>query len=166
MTADALEPARYDDGRALLLAGLRRHHEFEDSVRAIPAQWQELRSLGAMPGQIGANTYGVICGESPVGFEYLRGAEVESFAGLPDNMGRMRLTPQHYAVFLHSGPRAAIRGTWQRIFTEWLPRSDFESAQRPDFEVYDQRFDPRTRLGDVEIWIAITRDRTSGVPVA
>jgi predicted transcriptional regulator YdeE len=166
MTTDALQPARYEDGRAILLAGLRRHHEFEESVRTIPEQWQELRSLGAMPGQIGANTYGVICGEHPGGFEYLCGAEVESFAGLPDNMGRMRLTPQHYAVFLHSGPIANLRGTWQRIFRDWLPGSGFDSAQKPDFELYDQRFDPRTRQGVVEIWIAITRDRTSGVPVA
>jgi AraC family transcriptional regulator len=78
----------------------------------------------------------------------------------------MRLTPQHYAIFLHSGHTAAIRGAWQRIFTDWLPGSGVASAQRPGFEMYDQRFDPRTRPGVVEIWIAITRDRTSGVPVA
>lgn len=146
----------------MLLAGLRRHHEFAESVRTIPEQWQELRSLGKLPGQVGTVSYGVMCGESPGGFEYLCGSEVESFAGLADNIGRMRLTPQYYAVFLHSGHIAAIRGTWQRIFGEWLPGSGYASAQRPDFETYDQRFDPRTGLGSVEIWIAIARDNHPG----
>jgi hypothetical protein len=67
MMAGALEPARYEDGGAMLLAGLRRHHEFAESVRTIPEQWQELRSLGNLPGQVGTITYGVMCGENPDG---------------------------------------------------------------------------------------------------
>ena len=159
----AFEPVRYEDGRAMLLAGLRRHHGFAESVRTIPGQWQEFRALGAIPGQAGATAYGVTCGEEPGGFEYLTGAEVEAFAGLPPDMGRMRITPQHYAVFLHRGHISAIRSTWERSLKEWLRGSGYDSAHRPDFEVYDQRFDARTGLGDVEIWIAITRDRKSSI---
>jgi len=158
MTADAFEPIRHQHGRPMLLAGLRRYHGFAESVYSITEQWQQFQSLGPIPGHVGSTTYGVMCGEVPGGFEYLCGAEVEAFASLPGNMGRMRITPQRYAVFLHPGHISAIRKTWERIRTEWLPGSGHDSAHRPDFEVYDQRFDPRTGLGGVEIWIAITHD--------
>jgi len=136
MPVTALEPTQYEAGHATLLAGLRRQPEFAESVRTIPEQWQALRSLGNLPRQVGANTYGVIGGEDPGGFEYLCGAEVESFVA-PGN----------------------------ESFREWLPGSGFESAQRPDFEVYDQRFYPRTGQGIVEIWIAIGRARVVRAPV-
>jgi predicted transcriptional regulator YdeE len=144
----------------MLLGGLRRHHAFAESGRGIPGQWRQFEPLiGQIPGQVGATTYGAMCGSDASGFEYMCAVEVESFSALPAELGRMRIAAQQYAVFLHQGQIAAIQATWGRILNEWLPNCGYPSANKPDFEVYDRRFDPRTGLGDVEIWIAISGRR-------
>ncbi len=143
----------------MLLAGLRRYHPFAESGRHIPEQWRQLQALGPIAGQLGTTRYGVMCGHDPHGIEFMCGVEVDSFAGLPDDLGRMRIAPEHYAVFVHNGPAATIRVTWERILRDWLPGSGRESAQKPDFEVYAQPADPLSASGGVEIWIALRPSR-------
>ncbi len=158
MTSDAFAPARFEDGRAMLLAGVRRHHPFAESGQNIAGQWRQLQALGPLPGQLGTTRYGVMCGHDPRGIEFMCGVEVDAFEGLPGDLGRMRIGPEHYAVFLHPGPVATIRATWERIMREWLPGSGYQSAQKPDFEVYDQQTDPVSGTGGVEIWVALLGD--------
>jgi AraC family transcriptional regulator len=152
---EKFEPTRHEDGRPMLLGGLRRHHKFQDAERSIAEQWRQFNSLGQIPGQLGSIAYGVICGHQPNGFEYMCGFEVDSFSGLPSDMGRIRTQEQHYAVFLHREHASQIRTTWERILKEWLPNSGYDSAHKPDFEVYDRQFNPNTGLGGIEIWISI-----------
>ena len=153
----SLQPKRYEDGRPMLLAGIRRHHTFASVGNDIPRQWDEFVALGALPSQVGTTTYGVICGGDTEAqtMEYMCAAEVRGFDGLPRELGRMRVPPVRYAVFLHEGNVASIRSTWQEIMTQWLPSSGMESAHTPDFEVYDERFDGATGNGGVEIWLGV-----------
>ena len=58
---------------------------------------------------------------------------------------RLRIAPQHYAVFTHRGHNSGIRGTCNAIWNKWLPQSGRE-VDAPDFERYDERFDPHTGL--------------------
>ncbi len=151
---DKLEPVRYEHGRPMLLGGIRRFHPFAEAEYDIPGQWQEFRHIFPPAGN--AIVYGVMCGETPEGFEYMCGIEVGSFAELPGNLGRMRLLEQYYAVFLHRGHVSTLWKTWERAWKEWLPDSEYRSAQKPDFEVYNRRkFNPDTGLGDIEIWLSI-----------
>ena len=57
-----LEPLRYEDGRPMLFAGIRRKHTFANMADGIPRQWQDFVKLGKLPGQVGTTTYGAICG--------------------------------------------------------------------------------------------------------
>ncbi len=152
-----IEPARFANSRAMSLAGIRRHHTFGDSAHGIPAQWRELGPLLPMPGQRGRTAYGVICTASPEEqtLEYMCAVEVESFDALPAGTGRLRVPVGHYAVFVHEGNVATIRATWDAILGDWLPRSGRRTAQRPDLEVYGERFDPATGDGGIEIWFPI-----------
>lgn len=150
-----VEPLRYERGRPMLLAGLRRQYAFADSARGMPKQWQQFQSIGQIPGQLGAKRYGVMCGENPSGFEYMCGVEVESFAQLSANLGRMRITEQQYAVFVHHGHASTIQETWNRIRDDWLPRSGYQSAHKPDFEVFDQQYEAVAGDGAIEIWLSI-----------
>jgi predicted transcriptional regulator YdeE len=149
---------RFEQGRTMLLAGLRRHHEFAESVRGLPDQWHEFMRLDPIAGQIGKTAYGVMCGADPdkQTLEYMCGVEVEGFENLPAGLGRMRVPAQRYAVFTHADNVATIRTTWEGILNGWLPKSGFKSAQTPDFEVYDASFNGETGEGGVEIWIGIT----------
>lgn len=81
--------------------------------------------------------------------------EVADLAAIQPPLGRMRVPAQRYAVFTHEGPVAAIRDTWDAIWQDWLPRCGCEAADTPDFERYDERFDPATGSGVVEIWFPI-----------
>jgi AraC family transcriptional regulator len=67
----------------------------------------------------------------------------------------MRVPAVRYAVFLHAGNVATIQETWKQILERWLPSSGMKSAQTPDFEVYDERFDGATGDGGVEIWLGV-----------
>ena len=137
----------------MLLGGLRRRHEFAGAEAGIAAQWREFTSGRELPGRVGADRYGVMCGADPSGFEYMCAVEVESLAALPEGTGRMRVPPQHYAVFFH-GDGAALRSTWQQVF-EWLESGPYESAHLPDFEMYGPGSDPLTDAGGVEVWVGV-----------
>ena len=141
----------------MLLAGLRRHHGFAESGRTIPEQWLAFQALGRLPGQRADVAYGVVCQSDRARetFEYMSGVEVDAFDALPPAVGRMRVPAQRYAVFTHEGHVAGLRATWGAIWEEWLPRSGVTPANTPDFERYDERFDPRTGSGVVEIWFPI-----------
>ena len=153
----AITPVRYSDGRPMLLVGLRRHHPFVASGRQIPEQWRQLEALGRIPGQVGETRYGAMCGHDTSGIEFMCGVEVGSFAGLPAELGRMRIHAQRYAVFVHSGPGSALLMTWERIMREWLPGSGHQSAEAPDFEVHGRPIAAGSGPDDVEIWISLAR---------
>jgi predicted transcriptional regulator YdeE len=163
-SAEALQPVRYEAGRPLLLAGLRRQHPFAQLGAGIPEQWQQLRAVGPIDGQTGTKGYGVMCGTTADAFEYMCAFEVQDFAGLPQQLGRMRIQAQHYAVFVHRDNVSSIRLTWKAIY-RWLAGvPEWESAHKPDFEVYDESFNPQTGAGGIELWIAVRerrRDRAS-----
>jgi AraC family transcriptional regulator len=52
---------------------------------------------------------------------------------------------------------ATLHNTWQYIWKQWLPTSGLKPAPTPDFECYDERFDPFTGEGSIEIWFPIQR---------
>jgi|SRR5687768_9059959 predicted transcriptional regulator YdeE len=153
----SIQPQRYEDGRPMLFAGLRRKHTFASMGKDIPRQWDDFTKLGELPGQVGKTAYGAICGGDPKmqTMEYMCAVEVKSFDALPKDMGRMRVPGVRYAVFLHEGNVATIQGTWKQIFSVWLPSSGMESAHTPDFEVYGDDFDGATGEGGVEIWLGV-----------
>ena len=141
----------------MLLGGLRLSHPFSESGSSIAEQWRQFQSIDRIPGRLGTNVYGVMCGSNAGGFEYMCAVEVENLADLPDSLGRMRIQAQEYGVFEHRGDRSTIPTTWESIF-EWLTNSGiYQSAHRPDFEVYDDTIDSATGSGRVEIWVSISR---------
>ena len=152
-----LEPVRYVQGRPMLLAGIRRHHTFAGMAKGIPTQWEDFLKLGPLPTQVGTTAYGAICGGDPKTqqMEYMCAVEVQSFDAVPKELGRMRVPAVRYAVFLHEGNVATIQATWKQIFSTWLPSSGMRSANTPDFELYDERFDGATGDGGVEIWLGV-----------
>ncbi|WP_205836283.1 GyrI-like domain-containing protein [Iodobacter violaceini] len=153
----SLHPLRFEQGRPMLLGGLRQQHGFTESIQSQPAQWRQFHLLLPLPGQQGSSVYGVMCGHDPAhGFEYMCGVEVASLQDLPADMGRMRIASQQYAVFKHSGPLAQLGALWGAICNEWLPHSAYQSAHKPDFEIYDATFDWNAGSGEVEIWISVT----------
>jgi len=136
------------------LAGIRRFHALETAPKTIPDQWHDLRD-SALPGLKEATiTYGATAQMDMPNkrLEYLAGYEVTDFEGIPAE-GRMIVPAAHYAVFAIATV-SEIRDFWQTFFQTWLPASGKKVGNSPDFERYDERFDPVIR-GPLQIWIPI-----------
>lgn len=62
-----------------------------------------------------------------------------------------------YAVFLHKGPYKNFQETFNAIFSEWLPKSNYKLRETPCFEMYLNRDPKRTKPENLrtEIYIPI-----------
>ena len=151
-----LDPPRFENGRTLLIAGLGGRYSFETS-QGIPRQWERFQPyIGNIPGQIGRTAYGVCCsGDGAGNFEYIAGVEVASFDDLPSEFSCVRIPARRYVVFTHHDHISRMRATVYTIWNRWLPNSGYRHADAPDFELYDERFDPLTGAGVVEVWVPI-----------
>lgn len=146
-------PVRFEDGRPMLLGGLRRRHGFAGAGEGIAAQWRDFFAAAPLPGRVGETLYGVMCGGDATGLEYMCAVEVESLAALPPEAGRMRVPPQRYAVFAHPAG-APLPAAWMRILG-WLETGPYASAHLPDFERYAPGADPRAESAALEIWVGV-----------
>jgi AraC family transcriptional regulator len=155
-TIDKLQAPRFEISKPLLIAGLGERYTC-DSAAAIPGQWQRFhQSVANIPDRIGLVAYGVCCnGDDAGNFDYIAGVEVPDFSDLPREFSRVRIPEQKYAVFSHRDHISTIRRTVTTIWNEWLPASGLKAADAPNFERYDQNFDPLTGNGGLEIWIPV-----------
>ncbi|RFB79176.1 AraC family transcriptional regulator [Methylovirgula sp. 4M-Z18] len=156
LALSTIEPIRFETAGAKIMAGLSRPCTVA-TIAAIPAQWQSFAPhIGHVPGQIGGDAYGLHWNFTDDGeFEYMCAVEVRGGDKLPEGFSQAKLAPQRYAVFLHRDHISAIRNTWAAIHNVWRPATSIEPQHAPSFERYDERFDPRTGTGDVEIWIPV-----------
>lgn len=152
----SLAPPRFENGEPLLIAGLNERYNCEASM-GIPAQWQRFNEyFGKVPGQIGNVAYGVCYNADDSGtFDYMCGVAVNDFSSLPPELSRVRVPAQRYAVFTHREHIASIRRTWNTIWNAWLPKSGHTPADAPNFERYNEQFNPVTGMGGVEIWLPL-----------
>ena len=153
---DNLAPPRFEDGKAFLVAGISGRFSHENTA-GIPLLWNRFhQESGNIPNQVGTVAFGVCCnGDDAGNFDYIAGVEVADFSDLPREFGRVRIPAQRYAVFTQKDHISAIRRTVNTIWNHWLPNSGFKMADAPTFERYDERFDPKTGNGGLEIWVPI-----------
>lgn len=156
-----LEPPRFENGKPLLIAGLRKIYA-PAAMRGIPAQWQTFAQyIGKIPGQVGRTAYG-ICWQAAesTNIEYLSGVEVSGFAGMPDDFTVASLAAAKYAVFPHRAHVSKLYETCDAI-SRWLPESGHQSAASAGaetpafFERYSEEFDPQTGMGGMEVWVPL-----------
>jgi AraC family transcriptional regulator len=154
---DHLKPPRFETSKPLLVAGLGERITHDNQGAGIPNQWQRFhQSVDGIPGRIGKLAYGVCCnGDDAGNFDYIAGVEVADFSDLPREFSRVRIPEQKYAVFTHAEHISTIRRTVNTIWNHWLPISGMKAADAPSFERYDEKFDPLTGDGGLEIWIPV-----------
>jgi AraC family transcriptional regulator len=153
---DHLKPPRFVTSKPLLIAGVGERYNWEGSA-AVPGQWQRFhQTIHNVPDRIGKVAYGVCCnGDDAGNFDYIAGVEVSDFTDLPREFARVRIPEQRYAVFTHSEHISTIRRTVGTIWNHWLPSSGLKAADAPNFERYDEKFDPVTGNGGLEIWVPV-----------
>ena len=114
------------------------------------------QKVDEIPARVGKVAYGVCCNGDDCGnFDYIAGVEVADFSDLPREFSRVRIPEQKYAVFTHAEHISTIRRTINTIWNHWLPISGMKAADAPSFERYDEKFDPATGNGGLEIWVPV-----------
>jgi len=156
-----LKEPRIENGKALLIAGLRRRYTAE-TMNRIPDQWTDfIPHVGNVPGDIHSVTYGLsFLGRGAVGIEYLSGVEVSNCGSISNEFSCVRIPAQRYAVFTHREHVSRLWETCNAIQTQWFPDSGHEpvrpTGDAPDFfERYSESFDPNTGTGGIEVWVPI-----------
>src|SRR5260370_28453001 len=113
--AAQLEAPRLENGKALLIAGLRERYTSET-----------MKNIGNIPGQVGRMAFGACFNAlSPDGIDYLAGVEVSSFSGLPRELSVATIPAQKYAVFSHREHVSRLYETLHAIHKR-LPASGVE----------------------------------------
>lgn len=88
-------------------------------------------------------------------FEKWAGAEVTDFLSVPTNMETIVIPTGLYAVFIHKGPASNGHKTYQYIFADWLPKSEYLLDNRPHFAVMGEKYKHEDPTSEEEIWIPI-----------
>jgi AraC family transcriptional regulator len=90
-------------------------------------------------------------------FEKWAAVEVKDFDTIPDGMEAFALQGGTYAVFLYKGAASNAAGTFQYIFTTWLPESAYTLDNRPHFEILGEKYKNESPDSEEELWIPIRR---------
>jgi AraC family transcriptional regulator len=151
-----LPPPRTERTGPLRIAGLSSHYDIS-TIGTIPALWQKLvMEYEPLPGRLDGVSLGVCyAGDAEGGFDYLAGAQVTGFDGLPEELTRLELPARNYLVFAWPGHISEIRNLVHTIWNHWLPTHGVTPARAPDFERYPESFDGATGDGGYEIWIPL-----------
>lgn len=89
--------------------------------------------------------------------------EVRDFETIPDGMTAWTTAGGLYAVFVHQGPATDL-STFEFIFGEWLPESDFDLDHREHFEILPAAYRPLDPQAREEICVPITMNMTGNGP--
>jgi predicted transcriptional regulator YdeE len=88
-------------------------------------------------------------------FEYLAGVKVTSTEGIPSGMAAWEVPEQQYAVFPCT--LQTIGEAYNYALKTWLPQSEYQRADGPDFELYDESFEPSVEGSEFSIYVPIKK---------
>lgn len=60
-----------------------------------------------------------------------------------------------YAVFKYKGDQSGIASFFNSIYTEWLPSSNYQLDNRPQFEILGDKYKNGNPNSEEEIWIPV-----------
>jgi AraC family transcriptional regulator len=88
-------------------------------------------------------------------FEKWAAIEVTGFSDIPDKMETYTIKGGLYAVFIHKGIPSSFPKTFQFIFNEWLPKSEYELDNREHFDLMGEKYKNDDPESEEEIWVPI-----------
>jgi AraC family transcriptional regulator len=80
---------------------------------------------------------------------------VSSLVFVPEGMEVLEIQEGLYAVFPYVGDTSTVASFFRTIYTQWLPNSDYELDDRPQFEILGEKYKNGDPNSEEEIWIPI-----------
>lgn len=81
--------------------------------------------------------------------------EVSDFENAPDNMKKLSVESGLYAVFTYKGLAKNIGTLMTYIYSDWLPKSEYELDDRPHFNVLGAQYKNNNPDSEETVWIPI-----------
>lgn len=136
--------------------------QYDDGDLSLPKLWSAFRPYrDSIPNRVGSDFFGIYeCYEEDddnTRFVYICSAQVENFDDVPDGLITRELDAQTYARFTHTGPIARLEDTLRYIWGSWLPKSDYQYANKPDFELLPAGFNDADPNNKIYLNIPVTR---------
>lgn len=119
-------------------------------VEHVSSPW--LYSLQNYPSHVDMNSF-----TPAVEFEKWAAVEVSEDDQIPENMERFTIPTGDYAVFIHKGLPQDFPKTFDLIFNQWLPQSEYQLDKRPHFERLPPNYRPDNPESEEEVWIPVSR---------
>ncbi len=152
---------RFKERDDITFVGLREDASIKAGVDG-PGLWRHFGPLiEKIPHRRGTHTLGVIevLDKQAGAFAYTAAVEVERVGKLATGLTSKTLKGGRFAVFTHKLASCDIGGELRRtfgyIYGTWVPNSGVKLRAHYDLELYDERFDPKTISGEVDIWVPV-----------
>lgn len=96
-------------------------------------------------------------------FSYMSCVEIEDYTKIPENMVVKKIPKQSYLVFTHRGSTENLEETYKYIYGNYFFKSEYEIADAPDFELYDERFNMNDSNSEMDIFIPIINTKKKSI---
>ena len=160
--SESMEP-RLADRPAFHVIGMAGHFT-PATTSHIPELWERFARgpMDTIPHRRGHHTLGICVDADPgateAGFTYVAAIEVARIDDVPDGMIALRVPENRYAVFMHTGHISRLPDTVKQVWGHWLPAAPYTHVPAPDFELYDERWDPATGAGEIDVYVPIAKE--------
>ena len=135
---------------------------YQDEDLNLETLWSAFRpSVSQITNRVGTDAFGIYEEyhekEDNVGLRYICSVEVADFDNVPEGM-TPRIIPEHlYVAFRHQGPLSFLPETLKYIWGSWLPKSNYEYVEKPDFELYAPGTQPEDTDKILFLYIPVVR---------
>lgn len=85
-------------------------------------------------------------------FNYCACIKVDSYTDVPENMVTKNVPDGKYLVYTYAGEIKDLGSFYDKIFMELMPKSGYSIDERPQLELYDERF---MKTGEFDIYIPV-----------
>tara|TARA_E500000318_G_scaffold107477_1_gene116832 strand:- start:1866 stop:2348 length:483 start_codon:yes stop_codon:yes gene_type:complete len=90
-------------------------------------------------------------------FEKWAAIAVSKIEEIPEGMETLTVPEGLYAVFPYKGKPSEIKDTFQYIYGQWFPNSDYEMDKRPYFALMGDKYKGEHPDSEEEFWIPIKK---------
>jgi AraC family transcriptional regulator len=122
-------------------------HQYQEEELNVGTLWSDFQhKVNQITNRVGSDAFGIyeeyFETEDSVGFNYICSVEVSDFDDVPEGMISRIIPEQMYAVFRHTGSISFLPETLKYIWGSWLPKSNYEYVEKPNFELYSPGIQP------------------------
>jgi len=90
-------------------------------------------------------------------FEKWAAIKVNEFDDVPDGLETLIIPKGKYAVFHYKGKPSEAQSTYQYIYGQWMPNSEYELEDRPHFALMGEKYKGEDPESEEEFWIPIRK---------